>query len=236
MKDNPDKRGMANLGVKKKIRLRIVESIRIDAPNTNIMFPAGKDVDQAKRQEMVGGSSGGATASKYEKLQRKYVAEWLGECPTTNLRHYRRGRLVECARPFKTPDGFSYTEDYDGSVSNGRYLVNFKCVLSTGGAQTRSLRCVAEMVEAQVSMIKKWLDDDKNDSGMAYTNKDGQLRRGIYGFVNMLDGDEAHAKMSHLQQIVREAAREEMSDHIYIGDTRGGVEWLRTRIPTVQNV
>jgi len=228
---------MANPSAKKKkIRLVIVERIWSDEPKEAQMYPAGKDFSQTMRQELDGGPSGGARSLLSEKRQRAELVKWFGECPKTNIRHYRGGSLVECVRPFKTPDGFSYTEDYDGSLSNCRYLVNLKCVLSTGGAQTRSLRCVAAMIAAQVSMIKKWLDDGKNVSGMAYTNKEGQLRWGIYGFVNLLDGDEAHAKMSHLRQIVREAALEEVSDHIYIGDTRGGVEWLRARVPTVQDV
>ena len=77
-----------------------------------------------------------------------------------------------------------------------RYLVNFKMIVGTGGAQTRSMREVYHFIKCQESYLKS--------SGDKHTK-----------FLNILDGDSVGEKMTSMRKACSKAG----SKKIFIGDT-----------------
>lgn len=196
-------------------------------------YPAGHLINKELRQRMTGGTMGKGVSIRCENLQRIELEKQFGPCRKTNIRHFRRCAMKELARPFSgTDNGFQYTEDYDGWLASRGCLCNFKVIVGAGGVQTRSLRCVADMIEAQVRVVQEWIAAGKNEGGMAYIDKVGHSQNGIRRFANILDGDEAAAKMGHLREMLSDVAREDtyhVRPYIYIGDTLGAIEWLKAK-------
>ena len=162
----------------------------------------GKKMTKEWRIKIIGGGKpmGGATSSKTEKWQRMCLEKITGEdCKKTNLRlNLETHELKKVSRPSNEPDEFEWTEDFDGEffVGKMRYLVNFKMIVGTGGAQTRSMREVYHFIKCQESYLKS--------SGDKHTK-----------FLNILDGDSVGAKMTSM----RKACSKTGSKKIFIGDT-----------------
>ena len=168
---------------------------------------------KAWRHDTFGPVSGGAGSTAMEHWQRKQVEDGTGVvCPKTKMRiNVRTKTLHEIAQPNRRPDGFDFTEDFDGIQTFGETTVylNFKSIVSAGGAQTRSLREVYWFVGGQ-------LDVAKTTPGIL--------------FANLLDGDEPASQMDKFQYLLGLEEYAGVRDRVYVGDTRGYFTWLQTRV------
>lgn len=101
--------------------------------------------------------------------------------------------LVKMSNPFKTEQGFEYTENFDGEFKMGQttFLVNFKFTCDQGGAQLRTLREVYHFIKTQVEYLKKNPNEE------------------IY-FINILDGNTAYEHKDQFKNL--------KMDRIFIGD------------------
>jgi hypothetical protein len=183
-------------------------------------IPAGCDITKEKRHEVFGHVAGGAGAMGPETYQRSKIVEGTGQpCPKTNMRiNLRTNTLISIACPNKLPDGFDYSEDFDGvqTIDGIRVYINFKCVVGAGGSQTRSLREVYWFIEGQLKT--------------AGTD-------GIY-FANILDGDQSHSVMSKFEHLRGLPEYVGVKNKVYVGDLRGYFAWLSSIVdpPQVHDV
>ena len=133
----------------------------------------GSNITKEVRHELFGQVAGGAGSMAAEHWQRNKIVEGTGlQCPSnTHMRiNTRNGQLEEKAQPCRKKNGYDYTEDFDGFQPICEKLVyyNLKCIVGSGGGQTRSLREVYHFVEAQAKFL---------------------LNNDDYIFVNILDGE-----------------------------------------------
>ena len=146
----------------------------------------------------------GGKSNECELHQRRLV-EVITEkpCVKTSTRINVRSMSLEDVRfPMKRPDGFDYTEDFDGRQGNVYY--NLKIICDKGGAQTRSLREVYHFVEAQIKL----------NSQSKY-------------FVNILDGDCSYSSMKHFNYLLD---KYDQPNNIFVGDMSQFREWHQLRI------
>jgi hypothetical protein len=174
----------------------------------------GIEITKHKRQEMYGKVAGGSGSMKPEKYQRMIVEKITKiKCKKTKKRlNIQTNEIVKMTRPNMRLDGFDYTEDFDGEqiIDEIHYYYNFKCVVGTGGAQTRSLREVYHFIQSQ---LRHLITNDK-------------LR-----FVNILDGSEAGKHMSKFtQHLICQEEFRDIKKNVYIGDLRGFVKWFKTQV------
>ena len=112
------------------------------------------------------------------------------------------------AQPMVQDDGFDYTEDFDGcmEIDKRNFWVNLKCVVGTGGSQTRTLRdeCY-RFLNAQLEFLVHKRPEN------------------CY-FVNIFDGDEAASKMRLFRYLL--GLYPDVSDRVYVGDLTGFASWL----------
>jgi hypothetical protein len=118
----------------------------------------------------------GGKSVECEKNQLECInVKNIGKCDERiNQENYE----IEINRyPFSSPNGYEYTENFDGKINIDEYSVyfNLKFVCGRGGAQTRTLKNVYSFIKYQHSIIYK------------YTNTI---------FVNILDGDESFRNMN----------------------------------------
>jgi hypothetical protein len=162
----------------------------------------GDKMTKTWRKKVIGGGKamGGAVSSLAEKWQRMCLEKITSTpCAKTNLRlNLATSELKIVTRPSNEPDEFEWTEDFDGEfhVGKTRYLVNFKMIVGTGGAQTRSMREVYHFIKCQEAYLKS--------SGDKHTK-----------FLNILDGDSVGAKMD----VMRKACSKKRAVNIFVGDT-----------------
>ena len=175
--------------------------------------PAGVEMTKLWRHGLFGAVSGGAGSTAMEQWQRKQVEDGTGvACPKTKMRiNVRTKTLHEIAQPNRRADGFDFTEDFDGVQTFGQTKVylDFKSIVSAGGAQTRSLREVHHFVEGQ-------LDVAKTTSGIL--------------FANLLDGDESASHMDKFENLKQRPEYADVRDRVYVGDTRGYFTWLQAQL------
>jgi hypothetical protein len=159
---------------------------------------------------MFGQVDGGANSMTPEKYQRATIVDLTGiPCPKNNMRiNLRTNEMKEVAFPNLNPDGFDYSENFDGSqIVNGNTIyVNLKCVVGSGGSQTRSLREVYWFIKGQLNVLK-------NTSDKLY-------------FANVLDGDEAHSVMDKYQHLLSNPEYDNVKSHVYVGDLRDYLLWV----------
>lgn len=105
------------------------------------------------------------------------------------------------------PDGFDWTEDFDGfQIMNGMSVYyNFKFVCGKGGSQTRTLREVYHFIETQLRYLVK------SSSGV---EKDTQIL-----FINILDGDQSHYKREHFTHLLLSPEYASVSNKCFVGDS-----------------
>ena len=170
---------------------------------------AGKFITKEKRQEMFGTVAGGSGSIGPEDYQRAKIVETTGiPCPKTNMRiNLAKKFMKEIAQPNMKEDGFDYSEDFDGCQTLGdkKIYINLKCIVGTGGAQTRSLREVYWFVDGQLNILKNTQDN-------------------IY-FVNILDGDQAYSTMNKFEYL-KNLYPEELRSKVYVGDLLGYFDWF----------
>jgi hypothetical protein len=171
---------------------------------------AGSLITKEQRQEVFGQVGGGAGSRGPEVYQRQKIVEGTGyDCPKTTTRiNLRTNTLKEIAHPNKKPDGFDYSEDFDGvqTINSAKIYINLKCIVGKGGVQTRSLREVYWFVEGQMHVL--------NNVENVY-------------FANILDGDEAHAVMNKFVYLLALPEFAEVKKKVYVGDLKGYFSWLR---------
>lgn len=205
-----------HLSFKMNLRSFFTKSL-IMTSNNNIFCPekiiSGASITKDKRIEIFGKSSGGAETTVHERFTRKAIEEGTGiPCPKSNVRiNLRTSTLKSIAHPNKHDDGFDYTEDFDGVQNyNGKTIyVNLKCVVGKGGAQTRSLREVYNMVEGQLNVL-------------ASTQ--------TTFFANILDGDEAASTMPKFKYLLSLPEYKDVCSKVYVGDTKGYFEWFKQTV------
>jgi hypothetical protein len=175
----------------------------------NNVIISGEFLTKNKRQEIFGKISG-KNSMKPENFQRKMIIQNTNiDCCKTNSRiNLRTNTLEKISRPNKNNNGFDYSEDFDGfqEINNCKIYINLKCVVGSGGAQTRSLREVYWFIQGQINVLTK------EKSGCIY-------------FVNILDGDYAHSCMDKFKYLL-ENKDENIKSKIYIGDLKSYFEWF----------
>lgn len=161
-------------------------------------------ITKAIRTARVGIGKGSGT--KYEKeFQRNVVEKYTGVCcPKTNgVRiHSDTGEMKMIKYPYTQPNGFEFTEDFDGvqEFMKRFVFINFKCIVGHGGSQTDRLKSVYQFIKVQ----------KKACSLYAHTY-----------FANILDGDESNKRMLQFDYLDVDTTR------IYIGTIDGYFPWLR---------
>ncbi len=156
--------------------------------------------DWRKAQEWYNGGK-----SNECELHQRHLIETITQKPclkTSTRINVRTGGLEDVKYPMKLPNGFDYTEDFDGRQDDIYY--NLKIICDKGGAQTRSLREVYHFVEAQIKL------DDKSKF-----------------FVNILDGDCCSGSMKHFQYLLEQYGH---PSNIFIGDMAQFRVWHQLRM------
>jgi hypothetical protein len=184
----------------------------------NIVCPEGIMegclITKEKRQEQYGRVAGGSGSTLIENYQRKQIEVGTGfPCPKTHRRiNWRTNTMEKILHPMTEENGFDYTEDFDGKqiFDSTRAWINLKCVVGTGGSQTRTLRdqCYT-FVEAQLHYLLK-------------TEKTNYL------FVNILDGDEAASVMSKFKYLLNLSEYSSVKQYVYVGDLKGYFPWVKS--------
>lgn len=168
----------------------------------------GKLITKATRQQLFGMVAGGAGSRKPEDYQRAMIVQHTElPCPKTNMRiNLRTNTLKEIAMPNKKDDGFDYSEDFDGCQTFGdkKVYLNLKCIVGTGGSQTRSLREVYWFVQGQLNVLS--------------------TTPNVY-FANILDGDEAHDVLPKFQYLLNLEEYATVKNNVYVGDLKGYIDW-----------
>ncbi len=152
----------------------------------------------------------GGKHNECEIYQRKNIEEITGlSCPKTDERiNTYTFEMRSYSNPMKTADGFEWTENFDGKIvrDDTVFLVNFKMVCGSGGAQTRSLREVYHFVNAQLNHLLR--------------NPDV---RNIY-FINVLEGDQSHKHIDKYTYLL-EKFPEDRRQYVFVGDLSQFVSW-----------
>jgi len=176
----------------------------------------GSLITKDKRHEIFGQVAGGSGSTAPEKFQREKIVEGTGiPCPKTRMRiNWRKNEMVEIAHPMCNENGFDYTEDFDGKqeILSKNVWVNLKCIVGTGGSQTRTLRdeCY-RFVDAQMHYLLK--SKSTNDY-----------------FANIFDGDEASARMCMFKYLLALPEFTTVRHQVYVGDLMGYFDWIRTSV------
>jgi hypothetical protein len=188
--------------------------------NFEIICPAtvlpGCEYTKEKRQELYGQVAGGGGSRKPEEYQRLQIITGTGRpCDTTHMRiNWRKNIMVESAQPMRNPDGFDYTENFDGKQTFGEKTVwvNLKSVVGTGGSQTRTLR------DECYPFVNAQLD---------YLIKTGETK---FLFTNIFDGDEAAAKMKMFTYLLSLPEYAAVKKYVYVGDLKGYFAWIKANV------
>ena len=161
----------------------------------------------------------GGKSNECELLQRSQIEEMTGKCcPKTTMRINKRTRQIkELYNPLTRPDGFDWTEDFDGKQqlvgkdgSMHELFYNFKMVCDAGGAQTRSLREVHSFVEAQLQVLL--IGSHPN----AY-------------FVNILDGDQSHLRKEQFNHLIGLPEYSNVKEKVFVDDMFAFKNWFQAR-------
>lgn len=167
-------------------------------------------ITKDKRHELFGQVAGGAGSRKPEEFQRDKIVKGTGfPCPKTNTRiNLRTNSLKNIAHPNVETDGFDYSEDFDGvqNVKEKQIYINLKCIVGSGGTQTRSLREVYWFVEGQLHTLKP--------NGNVY-------------FANILDGDYASECMPKFVYLLSLPQFQDVKQRVYVGDLKGYFDWFK---------
>ena len=141
-------------------------------------------------------------SNECEKYQMKILGENIKDkIDKTNDRIYMTTNEIKSNRnPNRDNDGFEYTENFDGKISdeNNIYYFNLKFVCENGGgAQTRTLREVYHFIKYQTKYLEKF--NTKN----------------IY-FINILDGYGCYHHREKFNYLINKNTK----DYIFIGDMK----------------
>ena len=174
----------------------------------------GCEMTKNYRHNLFGKVSGGSSSMKPEKYQRSTIENITGlSCNKTNTRiNTKTNTIVNIKNPLIKENGFDYTENFDGiqHINNYNIYINLKCVVGTGGSQTRTLKDSYHFVESQASYLHK-------------NNSKDIL------FANILDGDEAHKRIKNFNYLLNNHKYKKIKNNIYVGDLKGYFSWLNLK-------
>ena len=105
------------------------------------------------------------------------------------------------------PDGFDWTEDFDGYIESYHMYINLKMVCDKGGIQTRSLREVYAFIQAQLNHLL--LDISKKPF-----------------FINLLDGDTSFSFIDKFNYFLSLDEYKEVKKYVFVGDMHTFREWF----------
>ena len=121
------------------------------------------------------------------------------------------------SNPLTHPDGFDWTEDFDGEQqlvdkdgATYKLLYNFKMVCEGGGSQTRTLREVHSFVEAQLQALL--LGNHAN-----------------VHFINVLDGAQSHARKVLFNHLLALPEYATVKEKVFIDDMCAFSVWFQAR-------
>lgn len=182
----------------------------------------GSLITKTKRTELFGSCDKGAGTSNPENYQRQTISTLTKiPCLKTNIRiNLRNNTLKEICYPNKYSDGFDYSENFDGiqTISNPTTIksiyINLKCVVGSGGSQTRSLREVYWFIEGQLNVLLN-----------QYRSLATRSTNTMY-FANILDGDQASSVFDKFNYLLDLPAYSSIKEFIYVGDLKNYFNWF----------
>ncbi len=110
----------------------------------------------------------------------------------------------------KIPDGFEWSEDFDGiqTINNSNLYYNFKFVCGNGGAQTRTLRDETyQFIKTQLNYLKKYPSSN-------------------IIFINILDGDGSFNSKPHFDYLMNQNKYIDIAQKCFIGDMASFQTWF----------
>jgi hypothetical protein len=162
----------------------------------------------------------GGKSNECELLQRMQVEQITGKsCPKTTMRINKRTHQMQpLSNPLTRPDGFDWTEDFDGIqqlVGNDgtthTLYYNFKMVCHAGGAQTRTLREVYAFIEAQQQVLLL-----------------GNHHATVH-FINILDGDQSYFRKEQFSHLLNLPEYATVKEKVFIDDMSAFDAWFHAR-------
>lgn len=175
----------------------------------------GSLITKIKRNELFGSCDKGAGTSNPENYQRQTISTLTKiPCLKTNIRiNLRNNTLKEICYPNKHSDGFDYSENFDGiqTISTKSIYINLKCVVGSGGSQTRSLREVYWFIEGQLNVL---------------LNQSRSIAPNTIYFANILDGDQASSVFDKFNYLLDLPTYSSIKEYIYVGDLKNYFNWF----------
>jgi hypothetical protein len=162
----------------------------------------------------------GGKSNECELLQRMQIQQITGKaCLKTTLRINKRTHQMQpLSNPMTRPDGFDWTEDFDGCQqlvgkdgTTYKLLYNFKMVCDAGGAQTRTLREVYAFIEAQQQVLLP-----------------GNHHANVH-FINVLDGDQSHFRKEQFSHLLNLPEYATVKEKVFIDDMCAFDAWFHAR-------
>ena len=173
----------------------------------------GSLITKTIRNEMFGSCDKGANTSNPENYQRQTISNLTNiPCLKTNIRiNLRTNKLTELCYPNKSINGFDYSENFDGiqTIKDKIIYINLKCIVGSGGSQTRSLREVYWFVQGQLNVLLQ------PSSSNLY-------------FANIMDGDEASHSFSKFSYLLDLPIYSSIKHKIYVGDLKHYFDWFKS--------
>ena len=159
----------------------------------------------------------GGKKNECEIKQREWSESIVGTIINkTKIRLNKRSLEMKIKKtPNKFEDGFDWTEDFDGLISNidKKFYFNFKMCICSGGAQTRTLREVFTHIETQLNYLNKLKETStKLDTINEY-------------FINILDGDICYHHRDKFEYLLNLSVFEEVKKYVFVGDTFEFNDW-----------
>ena len=108
--------------------------------------------------------------------------------------------IIEKIYPMKDINGFEWTENFDGKITNNDniYYFNLKFICDKGGSQTRTMREVYHFIKLQIFFLIK--------------NKTSNIF-----FINILDGDTNYNNMDKYNYLINKDLYKDVKKYIFIG-------------------
>ena len=106
------------------------------------------------------------------------------------------------------PNGFEWTEDFDGeqNINSVKLYYNFKFVTEGGGSQTRTLKECYHFIKTQLDYLEH--DNNKN----------------IY-FINIFDGDYSYKKQLSFNYLLNKPQYNGVKKYVFVGDMENFQDW-----------
>jgi hypothetical protein len=201
--------------VKNNLKNKVKDNTTLLIENNSLIETIVKSSLQTKNWRKLQSWYINGKKNECEKYQRTIIETIIKiPCKKSNDRIYMKTyEIVSVKNPLKQPDGFEYTEDFDGkiSINNNTIYFNLKFVCDSGGAQTRSLREVYHFIKSMIFYLQK------------------HKQSNTY-FINILDGNfcNSHSdKYKYLEELFKDDI-ELIKKYVFIGDLHMFQTWWKT--------